>query len=42
LTHKKNLGKAGRTLDRLKKKDPKKYRRREVGLNKYLRKHNLI
>jgi hypothetical protein len=42
LTHTKNLGKAKRTLDKLKRKDPRKYRRKEVGLNKYLRKHNLI
>ena len=40
--HKKNLRKASAKLDRLKKTDPVKYRRKEISLNKKLRALNLI
>lgn len=42
MTHRKNLGKAIRTLDKLKKRDPAKYRRKEISLNKKLRRLKLI
>jgi hypothetical protein len=42
LTHRKNLGKAIKKLDQLKKTDRKAYRRKEISLNKKLRKLKLI
>lgn len=42
MSHKKNFAKASAKLDRLKEEDPKKYRRKEISLNKKLRSLNLI
>jgi hypothetical protein len=42
MSHKKTFRKASAKLDRLKKQDLKKYRRKEISLNKKLRSLNLI